>query len=64
MGMKLRERATGQLWTIMGDTEGHSMLEQGEAPRDRPKTYRIKSESSGEERLIASDLQARYEILS
>ena len=64
MGTKIRERATGQLWTVMGDNEGHSLLEQGEAPSSKPKTYRIKSETTGEERLINSELNARFELMS
>ncbi len=64
MGTKIRERATGQVWTVVGDTEGHSILEQGEAPDSRPKSYRIRSEATGEERLVSSDLRARFETMS
>ncbi|MGV3616645.1 MAG: hypothetical protein ACO1SV_15060 [Fimbriimonas sp.] len=65
MGTKIRERATGAVWTIVGDNEGHSILQQGdEAPTERPKSYRIRSESTGEERLISSDLHARFESMS
>lgn len=64
MGMKIKERATGQVWTVMGDNEGHSLLEQGEAPSSKPKAYRIKSESTGEERLVASDYFARFEPMA
>lgn len=64
MGMKISERATGQIWTVVGDDAGHSVLEQGEAPTERPKAYRIRNESTGEERMISSDLHARYEPLS
>lgn len=65
MGTKIRERATGLIWTVVGDTEGHSILQQGEqAPDQRPKSYRIRSESTGEERLVSSDLRARFEPMS
>lgn len=64
MGTKIRERATGQIWTVVGDTEGNSILQQNEqAPAERPKSYRIRSEQTGEERLVSSDLHARFESL-
>jgi len=64
MGTKITERATGQIWTIVGDTEGHSILHDDSPPTERPKSYRIINESTGEERLIGSDLHARFEALS
>lgn len=61
MGTKVSERATGQIWTIVGDTEGHSILHDDNPPTDRPRTYRLRNESTGEERLVSSDMHARYE---
>lgn len=64
MGTKIRERATGQIWTVVGDTEGHSILQHDhQPPANRPKTYRLLSET-GEEKLISSDFSARFEALS
>lgn len=63
MGTKIRERATGLIWTVVGDTEGNSILERNDqAPAERPKSYRIRSEQ-GEERLVSSDLHARFESM-
>ncbi|AIE85027.1 hypothetical protein [Fimbriimonas ginsengisoli] len=61
MGKKITERATGQIWTVMGDTEGHNILRDDNPPTARPKSYRIKNEATGEERLIGSDISARFE---
>jgi len=65
MGTKIRERATGQIWTVVGDTQGHSILETNDLPpNDRPASYRIRSEATGEERLVSSDLNARFEPMN
>lgn len=65
MGTKIQERATGEIWTVVGDTQGNSILEQhDQAPAERPKSYRIRNESTGEERLVGSDLRVRFEGLS
>lgn len=63
MGVKIRERATGQIWTIVGDTEGHSILHDDDAPVTRPKTYRIRNEQTNEVKLVSSDMDGRYERL-
>jgi hypothetical protein len=63
MGKKITERATGQIWTVVGDTEGHSIARDDNPPTERPKSYRIRNESTGEERLIGADMNARFEGL-
>lgn len=64
MGTKITERATGQIWTIVGDTEGHSILHDDAPPTHRPSTYRIVNEATGESKLVSSDLRARFEGLN
>jgi hypothetical protein len=64
MGTKISDRATGQIWTIMGDGEGHSLLMDKNQPKETPKSYRIKNEATGEERMIGYHFGARFELLS
>ena len=64
MGTKIRERATGEQWTIVADGEGRSLVAGMNEPKEVPKSYRIRNETTGEERLIAYDFGARYELQS
>ena len=61
MGTKIRERATGQVWTIVGDDQGHSLVMDAKPSDEHPKSYRIKNETTGEERMVNSEFFSRFD---
>jgi len=61
MGIKLIERATGEVWTLVGDGDGHSRVLDEYQPERPPTAYRIRSESTGEVRMISSNFSGRYD---
>lgn len=62
-GAKLREITTGEIWTVMPESGHLSAVDDPHAER-KGETYRIKSDASGQERMISPAAASHFERMS